>query len=136
MHLLDDLGWTIKDARETFYVTLPAAEFRSWLEISLEMLEEAWSRTAHCFAVAGHIVPPEYPLATRGGGRASRLAWAGRRDLDLWAVCVAVLDRLTEGGRCVIATAVAALRSTLGRGPAVGERPERTAWLTEMNVYR
>jgi hypothetical protein len=99
MHLLDDLGWSIEDARETFYVTLPPAEFRRWLESCLAIVEEHLLSHAECFAVAGHIAPPEYALSDEQAAaelRHSRVQ--ADKDLDLCAVCDAVLDRLSEGG--------------------------------------
>jgi hypothetical protein len=98
MHLLDDLGWAIRDARETFYVTLPTAEFRSWLEVRLEIVEEAMLSHSYCFAVAGHLYPEHHSFTE---DEAAELLCDSRRqadeDLDLRAVCVAILDRLTEG---------------------------------------
>lgn len=99
MHLLDDLGWAIKDRREAFYVTLPAAEFRSWLEVRLGIVEEAMLSHAYSFAVAGHVHPELHPFTDEEA--ADQLRDTRRQadeDLDLRAVCVAVLDRLPEGG--------------------------------------
>ena len=92
MHLLD-VSWAIEDARETFYVTLPAAALRTWLETSLAVAEEGLLSHANCFAVAGHIAPPEYPLSDEQAAdelRHSRVQ--ADRDLD----CVPFVSRCSS----------------------------------------